>query len=255
MKNIVRVSILGLLGAFVASAQLNSLVQTSLSAAITANQTSFNVAAATGINAPTSAVPGSDLFIQDLGQTAGEVVSVVSVTSTTLVVRRGSRGTKAKAHLSGAMVLVATAPNWFYSVDPQGSCTTASTYVAPYLNIVTGNQWLCSTITLSWVPGWGNFSASPQATLLVASVGGTTAVSGPLLHINGTNAVTAFQPTVGWQGEGFCTIPDAAYTATTGGTTVASTRVIAIASALTAVLNKTLCYAYDATNSKFVPSY
>jgi hypothetical protein len=41
--------------------------------------------------------------------------------------------------------------NWFYSVDPSGSCTTASTYVSPYINTVTGQEWVCSAVTGSWV--------------------------------------------------------------------------------------------------------
>lgn len=151
MKNFKNLSILALLVSGSAFAQLNTLVQTSLSAAITATQTSFAVASATGINAPSSTVPGSDLYIADLGQAKGELVTVTSLSSTVVSVRRGAKGTKATAHISGAMVLVATAPNWFNSTDPMGSCVTASTYVTPYLNVVNGQQWVCSPITLSWV--------------------------------------------------------------------------------------------------------
>jgi len=239
-----------------AFAQQNTIVQTSLSAAITATQTTFAVASATGINAPNfnNGTVGSALYIVDPGQTVGELMQVTGLSSTTVTVSR-TKNNGAKSHVSGAMVLVATIPSWFYSADPQGACTTASTYAAPYVNTVNGRQWICSTITLTWVPGWGNYSAPPEATLLVASVAGTTAVSGPLLHINGTNAITAFLPGVGWQGQGFCVVPDAAFTTTTGGTTVATTRVTAIAIASTAVANKTLCFTYDATNAKFTASY
>ncbi len=256
MKNLTRITLLGLLAVLCSFGQQNTLVQTSLSAAITATQTTFAVASATGINAPSysSGLAGSALYVVDLGQTKGELMTVVSISSTTVTVSR-TKNNGAKAHASGAMVLVATTANWFYSVDPVGSCVTASTYVTPYLNVTNGNQWICSTITLTWVPGWGNYTAAPEATLLVSSVAGTTAVSGPLLHINGTNAITAFLPGIGWQGQGFCVVPDAAFTTTTGGTTVATTRVIAIGIASTAVANKTLCFAYDATNSKFVATY
>lgn len=246
---------LGLALAASAFGQLNTLVQTSLSAAITNSQTSFALGSATGIVAPTNGVAGSNLWVQDIGQTMGELMQVQSISSTTVTVRRTD--SRATGHLSGAMVLVATAPNWFQSKDPRGSCTLANTYVTPYLNIQTGAQWVCSGKTLNWIPGWNNFSAPPEinAGTAVASVAGTTGVDGPLIHVSGTNAITAWQPGIGWQGQGFCVIPDAAFTTTTGGTTVASTRVTAIAIASTAVANKTLCFTYDATNAKFTASY
>ncbi len=184
-------------------------------------------------------------------------MTVQSVSGTSLTVSRTS--SRAKAHLSGAMVLVATAPNWFQVKDPSGSCVTASTYVTPYLNINTGAQWLCSAKTLAWIPSWNNPLSTIQGQVndasATASVGGTTAISGPVTHISGTNAITAFGMPIGWQGNAFCVIPDAAYTTTTGGTTVASTRVMAITAASTAVAGKPQCYIYDATNSKVAPSY
>lgn len=255
MKTIKATLFLGLLLASHAFAQLNTLVQTSLSAAITQTQNVFNVASATGIVAPSSGVAGSALWVQDPGQAMGELMTVQAISSTSVTVARVS--SRATAHLSGAMVLVATAPNWFQTKDPRGSCTTASTYVTPWLNQVTGKQWVCSAKTLDWIPGWNNLDTPPQinAATAVASVAGTTGVDGPLIHVSGTNAITAWLPGIGWQGQGFCVIPDAAFTTTTGGTTVASTRVIAIAIASTAVANKTICFTYDATNSKFTASY
>jgi hypothetical protein len=255
MKNIKSILFIGLLLAASAFGQLNTLVQTSLSAAITQTQTVFNVASATGIVAPSNGVAGSAIWVQDIGQPMGELMTVQAVSSTTLTVSRV--GSRATPHLSGAMVLVATAPNWFQTKDPRGSCTTASTYVTPWLNTVTGAQWVCSAKTLDWIPGWGNRHASPQinAATAVASVGGTTGVDGALIHVSGTNAITAWQPGIGWNGDPFCVIPDAAFTTTTGGTTVATTRVIAIAIASTAVANKTLCFSYDVTNAKFTACY
>lgn len=254
MKTLKNITILGLLAIAGAFAQLNTLVHTSLAAAVTSGATSLTVNSATGINAPSTSAAGSVLYVVDLGQTTGEAMNVVGVSGTTITVRRSGPG-RAVAHANAAMVLVATAPNWFYSVDPFGSCTASSTYVTPYLNIQNGRQWVCSTITSTWVPGWGNRSAPPQATVLVASVAGTTVVNSPVQHVDGTNAVTAWKPSIGWNGDNFCIIPDAAFTTTTGGTTVATTRVIAIAIASTAVAAKTLCFTYDATNSKFTASY
>lgn len=256
MKKLTINLILGLaLAATSAFGQLNTLVQTSLSAAITNTQNCFNVGSGTGIVAPTSGVAGSALWIQDIGQTMGELVNTQSISGT--YVCGGRTSSRATSHLSGAMVLVATAPNWFQSKDPRGTCTAAGVYVTPYLNIQTGAQWVCGPKTGAWIPGWNNYAAPPEinAASAVASVAGTTGVDGPLIHVSGTNAITAWQPGIGWQGQGFCVIPDAGFTTTNGGTTVAATRVTAIALGSTAVANKTLCFTYDATNSKFTPSY
>lgn len=149
MKFITRIAILGMLAACSLSAQANTLLYTSLSAAIDATQKQFAVASATGINGLSVNVPGSMLYIVDIGQTVGEPVKVVSVSGTTVnVTRTSGRGVP---HASGAQVIVATSPNWFYTVDPAGSCVLASTTNAPYLNINTGQQWTCSAITLTWV--------------------------------------------------------------------------------------------------------
>lgn len=248
MKNLTRISLLCLALLAVqppASAQINTVVQTTLSAAVTQTATRFAVASVTGIVAPSfsSGIVGSQLYVVDPGQTKGEVMNVVSISSTTLTVTRTQ---SAKPHVSGAMVLVATAPNWFSSTDPTGGCTTASTYAKPLVNITTGNQWLCSTITLSWVPGFLNIDAQPQPTVAVASAAGAILPSGPLFHVTGTAAVTGFTVPVGGVAAGFCIIPDGAFTWTTAGN---------IALAGTAVTNKLLCFIWDGTNSKYIPSY
>ncbi len=149
MKNVTRIAMLGLLAVSAAFAQQNSLVSTTLSAAAAQADTFVTVASATGINAPTATVPGSVLYVLDPGQTLGEPMPVVSVSSTRIGVRRTNG--RAVPHVSGALVYVATAPNWFYSVDPVGSCTLANTYVSPWLNTVNGKRWECSSVTGSWV--------------------------------------------------------------------------------------------------------
>ncbi len=247
MKNLTKLSILFALSSVLAFGQLNSLVQTSLSAAITAKQTTFAVAAATGINGASASVPGSALYIVDPGQIRGELVNVISISSTTVTVRRAD---KATPHVSSAMVLVATAPNWFYSVDPVGSCVTASVYASPYLNVTNGAQWLCSAKTLSWVPGWGNPYGSPAVLsgTATASVAGATAVAGPLIEISGTNAITSFTMSVGWNGNPFCVVPTGAYTTTATNN---------IAKASTGVSKVQQCWVWDAniSTASFVPSY
>lgn len=261
MKRIRFIAALGIVAALSAMAQLNTLVQTSLSSSITATQTQFNIASGTGIVVPSNGVAGSSIWVQDPGQPMGEFMPVIAIvppgtTGTTLLTVSRARG-NAKPHLSGSMVLIASAPNWFQTTDPMGSCTVATTYVTPWLNITNGRQWICSAKTLAWIPGWGNTSAPAQinAASAVASVAGVTGVDGPLIHVSGTNAITSWQPGIGWRGQGFCVIPDGAFTTTTTGPTATAVRITPISLGSTAVANKTLCFSYDFTANKFSPSY
>lgn len=250
MKTIHNLLAIALLATFSVAAQQHSIVQTSLSAAITSTQTKFNVASATGINAPSfaSGTAGSSLYVVDIGQTFGELMQVTGISSTTVTVSRTTGpGT---AHASGAMVLVATAPNWFFTTNPSGTCTTATVYSSPYVNVATGQKWICSAKTGTWTPSWGNLSSLPQvlSATATASAAGATAIAGPLLEISGTNAITSFTMSTGWNGEGFCVFPTGAFTGTATNN---------IAKAFTAVANRTLCFTYDANASTagFSPSY
>jgi len=258
-KTFNRIFCLGLLAvASVLSAygQQNTLIQTSLSAAITSSQTCFAVASVTGVNAATVTTPGSDLYIVDPGQVAGELVRNVStITGTTVCGRRTSTG-GAKSHASGSMVLVATSPNWFASADPVGACSTTpgsiagdkmGPFVTPVLNVNTGNQWICSSVTGTWVPGFANSSGNRGATAAVASAAGKITPSGPLFHITGTAAITGFNIPVGYNGGPICVVPDGLFTTTNANN-------FAIAS--TAVVSKALCWTYEGAAAKpFFPSY
>lgn len=212
------------------------LTQTSLSAAVgSTNTQSLIVASATNI----TVTPVTSLYIDK------ELMLVLGVNGTTISVARGQSGTAAVKHASGAMVLVGS-PSQFYVYNPTGGCTAGSVAVTPWVNVLTGNQWICSTITSTWVPGFGNFSAPTQVSTAVASVAGLTTITGPLFHITGTNAITGWTLPAGEATAPFCIIPDAAYTTT-------ATNNIAVAT--TGVLNKLQCWTWDATNSKFVASY
>jgi hypothetical protein len=233
------------------------LTATKLAAALTQSSNTLRVSSATGITA-TSTI----LYIEDGTSKNGEAVFVNAVNGTTISVTRGYNGTQANPHLSGAVVLVGpagagTGPNGpFVSVDPSGSCTAASSWT-PTVNIQTGNQWICSSISASWVPGFFNNKAAAGVTTLVASVAGATNPSGPLFHVNGTNQITAWgsSTSVGpgtGQGGGastqpyganFCTIPDAAFTWTAGNN---------LATSGTAVANLVICWVFDGTQKKYV---
>jgi hypothetical protein len=246
MKTLNRIAFIFAFVCAVAFAQTNTLTQTSLSSAALATDKVINVSSATGINAPNlqSGTVGSQLYLVAPGNPRGVTVLVTSVSSTAIGIRP-TQGGAMTALPSGSMVL-AGQPNWFYSYEPSGGCTAANTLVTPWVNVKTGNQWLCSTITLSWVPGFQNTVTPAQATAAVASVAGLTAIAGPLLHVTGTNAITGFTMGAGWQGGSFCAIPDGAFTVTATNN---------VAKASTAVVNKPLCWLWDSTNSLFVPTY
>jgi hypothetical protein len=244
MKTLNRLSLLFVLACAGAFAQTNTLIQTSLSSAITATQQTFNIASVTSITASlsTSTVLYVDKELM--------LVNTVAGSSTTSVnVERGYNGTLAVAHINTSVVL-AGRPDWFLNSDPTGACTVANTYVTPYVSVLTGYQWLCSSVTLSWVPGFNNTSRPAGVTTLVASAAGQVTPSGPLFHINGTAAITGFLYPIGLgagqPASSFCVIPDAAFTTT-------ATNNIAIAS--TGVLNKTICWTWDYTNLKYTASY
>jgi hypothetical protein len=114
------------------------------------------------------------------------------------------------------------------------------------VNTKTGSEWLCSTVTLSWVPGFGNDVGPAAVTAAVASAAGKITPSGPLFHITGTAAITGFNIPVGFTGGNVCAIPDGIFTTTNANN-------IAIAS--TAVVSKTECWTYDTNAAKFYPAY
>src|SRR5579862_5743141 len=81
----------------------NSLTQTTLSAAITAGQTSFAVASATNLSSPTNNF-FQKIYVIDPGSTKGELMTVLAVSGTMVTV---SRLDEFKApHLSGAIVII-----------------------------------------------------------------------------------------------------------------------------------------------------
>lgn len=244
MNTLKRIFLFLLLACAASFAQTNTLIQTSLSAAIGATTQQFSVASVTGLTASLSSQ--TVLYVD---KEAMLVNTIGATTTTSLTVQRGYAGTLAAPHVNASVVL-AGRPDWFYPNDPTGACTAATTYVTPWVNILTGNPWLCSTVALAWVPGFNNYVRPPGVTAAVASAAGQITPSGPLFHITGTNAITGFTYPIGLgagqAGSTFCVIPDAAFTTT-------ATNNIAIAS--TAVLNKTICWTWDATNSKYTASY
>jgi hypothetical protein len=275
MENNMKKTILSIFGMLALSASLAfgqaSLTQTTLSSAqaggnnpsgITSNyQTTVSLTSATGVQAAFNGQPITFILV---GNEEEGILSLVTGQTTIYNVLRGQNGTKVSPHASGDMVLISVVSPQFggyqgsgglQATDPpyNGACLSTATNQTPWVNVLTAGQWLCSSITGTWVPGF-NSSYTPglaKVTAAVASAAGAILPSGPLFHVTGTAAVTGFTIPVGFNattvgGGQFCVIPDGAFTTTTAGN-------IAIAS--TAVVNRLLCFTWDATNSKFVPSY
>jgi hypothetical protein len=240
-------SIALLLIPMLASAQQNNLTQTTLSSALTSSGNTVVLASGTGVtvgaNSYTTALYIDREYLVVTANPGG--------VSGTYTVLRGQSGTGASAHASGTMVLLGR-PSWFSASDPQGSCVLANVIATPIVNYKNGNQSLCSSVTLTFGPGFAN--SIPEAAIVttaVASAAGAVTPSGPLFHVTGTAAITGFNIPVGCNGTAvggcsFTIIPDGVFTWTTAGN---------IALAGTAVVNKALVFVWDAKNSKWIPSY
>lgn len=234
-------ALIGMIGAPPPAFAQTALTATTLSAAVDSQTRTIPLASVSGIVAGYIAVIDNEGF---------SIASVNSGSSTVTVAPRGYFGTKAFAHLSGAMFLTGPAQA-FPSFDPSGSCTNGSGLFAysPVVNLTTGNQWLCSSVEGKVVPGFGNTVASPSVTTAVASAAGKITPSGPLFHITGTSAITGFNIPVGLdptEGATICAVPDGLWTTTNANN-------FAIAS--TAVVSKVMCWAYDPHTAKFYPYY
>jgi len=236
----------------------NTLTSTTLSGAVTGpsvyNGTSPTLqsyvclAATTGIANPV--LPGTPVSLIYVDR---EVMGVWQVNTSTncVLVNRGYLGTQAAPHSNAAYVLIATqysttsltggnpVPSGFFQQDPpQFSTCSATVPVYPWVNVLTGAQWLCSTITNTWVPGFNNPLAlvSPGPTTAVASAT-TITPSGPFFHLTGTTSITTITAPIGCNAtavgaceftvicDGVCTWANSGNILTAAGTVVAGTAV------------------------------
>jgi hypothetical protein len=259
-----------------------ALTQTTLAAAVTIGtaggasgisgsyQTTISLTSATGIQVANNGQPITFVYID---QELFGVLSLVTGQTTIYNVLRGQLGTRAAAHSLGAMALIqVVSPQFggfagsggFQQTDPPGglgaSCTAASTLAYPWVNVLTGWQWLCSSVTGSWTPGFNNpllFVAPAPNGTTVASVAGATAVPSSFFSVSGTNAITSWTLPVGCGGQ----TPVAAATVgtcvfgiyPTGAFTTTATN--NIANATTAVAGKVMWWTYNPVTQKFGSSY
>lgn len=258
-----------------AQAQQQTMVQTTLTAAVTGPsfysgtsptiQTTILLASTTGIVAPV--LPGTPSTVIYIDR---EAMGVFGVNSTTgfVSVNRGYLGTQAAPHLSGAMVLVAPnynvtiaqggnpVPNGLFAQDaPAGStCTASNTTTTPWVNVLTGAQWICSSITGGWVAGFNNPYAADWTgqTATVAAAAGAILPSGPLFIVSGAGAITGFTIPVGCNATavGSCTFTIISAAGSTWTWTAAGN----ILTAGTGTAGKVFTFIWSASLQKFVPS-
>ena len=238
-----------------------TLNSTTLSGAITASQTNLPVASTTNMSAPTGGI-SQQIYVIGPGQPRGELMTVTAVSSSTQV--QVSRLDEYKAFWpSGSLVLIGPTPvvganfignvrGGFQTYNPPGasasnnSSSSSAVQITPWVNVITGEQWLFSSVLNCWVPGWNNVNP-PAVTATVASQAGATTVSGPLFHVSGTNAITSWTLPTGFTAGSFTVIPDAAFTWTNAGNIGGAGG--------TAVAGKSLTFTYDTNAAKWYPSY
>src|SRR6202161_2234110 len=196
-----------------------ALTYTTTSAIVTAGSSSFQLASVTGIsgfgrgiNSPTGGTVAND-NITDI-YIDRELMQVISVNTTakTVFVLRGQGGSQAAAHASGANVIIGP-PSAFLDYDPEGYCAAITgvpginqqygnpPQYTPWINQRTSNQWICSTVTSVWVPGYGNpgVSGTPAGLTTAAASATTTLPSGPLFTVTGTTAIATITLPSGFQ--------------------------------------------------------
>jgi hypothetical protein len=233
-----------ILAALALTLPVHAQVATTLSAAVDSQARSFPVASTSGILA------GYGLVLDN------EVLIVASVPSSTqlVVAPRGAYGTVSVPHKTGTMALAAPA-SAFIKYVPAGTCSAGTGLFYNTTILITtdsgnaGAQWQCSSVTGKIVPGFGNGSVPAAPVAAVASAAGKITPSGLLFHVTGTAAITGFNIPVGFdptEGATICAIPDGLWTTTTANN---------IAVATTAVVGKTVCWAYDPGTAKFYPYY
>jgi hypothetical protein len=253
-----------------------SLTQTTLAAAIqcgpscansgvgsgTSYQTTVNLTSATGVSVAVNGQPVTFIYVD---QELMGVMTLLTGQTTVYSVLRAQQGTKLSAHVSGAMVLIETvSPQFggyqgsggFQQTDPPngGACTATNTNATPWINIITGYQWLCSSITGTWVSGFNNPFAGDFSgqTATVAAATGAVLPTGALFVISGAGAISGFTIPVGCNATavGACSFTVIAAAGSTWTWTAAGN----IMTAGTGTAGHTFVFTWSASLQKFVPS-
>lgn len=223
-------------------------------------QTIVSLTSATGVQAAyLGTQPITYVYVD---QELEGIVSLVTGQTTIFNVLRALSGTKAAYHASGAMVLIGTVtPQFggnagsggFQQTDASvGGVCTGAVYT-PWVNVVTAAQWLCSSLTGTWVPGFNNPLATVGGSFLqpTAAVASATTIlpTGPLFHLTGTTAFATITLPVGFAHGCITIIQDgAAETWTAAGNIIS-------ASTSTQTVGEIVTMCYDPVTAKFYPSH
>lgn len=131
----------------------SAAAQTALTSTTLADAVSSASANSLNLTSATSAEAGGVLYID------GEALDVLSVNGTAIHVRRGALGTRAAAHLDGALVYVVKASQKAaaFAVDQQrgGACVRANEAVLPQIDASAGLVYDCavgSSGDTAWAP-------------------------------------------------------------------------------------------------------
>lgn len=171
-----------------------TMSETTLSAALTASAQTFSVASATNF------AVGSIAVIDN------EATTITAVSSTTITVRRGTNGTRAAAHASGAVVRVGLT-SYFSTVIPAGVCTSTDEVALPRVVLPgTTNSGAVSVYQCS-NSVWQRYLTSGSPDFAVAQLGVTYTAAGAITiqpgqhFISGTTlAMTLANPSVAQNG-------------------------------------------------------
>lgn len=123
-------------------------VRTTLSAAITASQTTATVTSTSGVATPLSDAP-QWMFIEN------ELVRISAISGTTLTIVRGQNGTASPTggHRSGTLVWIGPTIN-FITTDPYGTCTRGAEIYLPKINVRNGKAWDCILSSTNTTNQW-----------------------------------------------------------------------------------------------------
>ena len=125
------------------------------------------------------------------------VTNTVPSVGTTVLVTRGTHGTKAEGHASGRTCYVGR-PNLFQGFDPAGSCTAAQgqAYILPWINLTNGARYDCKTGG-EWMKVGVGSQASAAITTATAFCT-STAGSAETEYLNGAACSGATTATFRW---------------------------------------------------------
>jgi len=167
MKTFTRIFSVAVLGVFLAVASFaqqqgaQTLSTTTLSAAVppaTGSTVTSYVTLASLTNVTATVSVGTVLWVDT--EAMDVVTNSVPSSGTTVLVQRGSHGTRAQSHASGRTVYVGR-PNLFQGYAPAGTCWTNSAQTAlpvilPWINLTDGTRYNCKSDGNWYLEGRGS---------------------------------------------------------------------------------------------------